>query len=120
MEFAPVHLVRLRIKLAATLGGSISSTDVVESCFFCLHSAGCLFHFKALSRGIQPICKQGKEWVEWVPMNRRAHEKGEGKGGNAGVGTNAGEAVEIYHHQQIWLSQRCLAHAHICSISKTE
>ena len=89
MEFAPVHLVRLRIKLAATLGGSISSTDVVESCFFCLHSAWCLFHFKALSRGIQTLCKQGKEWVEWVPMNRRAHEKGEGKGGNAGVGTNA-------------------------------
>jgi len=91
MEFAPVHLVRLRIKPAA----SISSTDVVESCFFGLHSAWCLFHFKALSRGIEKLCKQGKECVEWVPMNRRAHEKGEGKGGHAGVGTNAEEAVEI-------------------------
>lgn len=30
-------------------------------------------------------------------MNRRAHEKGEGKGGNAGVGTNAEEAGEIYN-----------------------
>jgi hypothetical protein len=30
-------------------------------------------------------------------MNRRAHEKGEGKGGNAGAGTNADETVEIYN-----------------------
>jgi hypothetical protein len=53
--------------------------------------------FQGALAGIQPICKQGKEWVEWVPMNRRAHEKGEGKGGNAGLGTNAEEAVEIYN-----------------------
>jgi hypothetical protein len=60
MEFAPVHLVRLRIKLAATLAGSISSTDVVESCFFVLHSAWCLFHFKALWRAFNRYANKAR------------------------------------------------------------